>query len=121
MLTGLPAGEHGVHLHTVGSCQPPFASAGAHWNPTTRQHGLENPQGAHLGDMPNLTVGASGSVDLQVSTRGGGLRGQHPLLDDDGAAVVIHAMRDDQRTDPSGSSGDRIACGVVTMAPPAGN
>ena len=121
MLTGLPAGSHGIHLHGVGKCEPPFTSAGDHWNPTSRQHGLENAQGAHLGDMPNLPVGATGAVDVQISTKGGGLQGQHPLLDGDGGAVVIHAGPDDQRTDPSGNSGARIACGVVTLAAPAGS
>ena len=113
-LTGLPPGEHGIHIHMVGQCQPPFESAGAHWNPTSRQHGTQNPQGPHLGDMPNVTVGADSSAQVQVSTTGGTLRGQNGLLDADGAAVVVHAGADDNRTDPSGNSGARIACGTVS-------
>jgi Cu-Zn family superoxide dismutase len=114
-LTGLPPGEHGIHLHAVGRCNPPdFKSAGDHWNPTNRQHGTENPQGPHLGDLSNITVARDSSVTVQVTTPGGSLRGKNGLLDGDGAAVVVHARRDDYRTQPSGSSGDRIACGVVT-------
>lgn len=112
-LTGLPPGEHAIHIHMTGSCEPPFTSAGGHWNPTNSQHGTENPQGPHLGDMPNLTVAADSSVSVQVSTPGGTMRGSNALLDDDGAAVVVHAGPDDYRTDPAGNAGDRIACGVV--------
>jgi len=107
---GLPAGEHGVHVHMVGSCDAPtFASAGSHWNPTNAKHGLENPQGQHAGDMPNLSVGADGHGTLDYTLKGGNLEG---LLDADGSAIVVHAKVDDQKTDPSGNSGDRIACGV---------
>lgn len=107
---GLTPGEHGVHVHTTGRCEPPkFASAGGHWNPAARQHGLDNPQGHHAGDMPNLTVAADGTGKLAYTLAGATLAG---LLDADGSAFVVHAMRDDQRTDPSGMSGDRIACGV---------
>jgi Cu-Zn family superoxide dismutase len=115
-LTGLAPGEHGVHIHMVGQCQPPFTSAGGHWNPTNRQHGSQNPQGPHLGDMPNLTVGADSSANVQVTTTGGTLKGANALLDADGAAVVVHAKADDLKTDPSGNSGDRVACGVITGA-----
>lgn len=112
-LRGLPPGEHGIHVHTTGQCEPPFQSAGPHWNPTNTQHGSQNPQGPHFGDMPNLTVGADSTVSVQATTAGGTLRGQNALLDADGAAVVIHAGADDYRTDPSGDSGDRIACGTA--------
>lgn len=109
---GIAPGEHGLHVHTTGSCAPPkFESAGGHWNPTERQHGLDNPQGHHAGDMPNLTVAADGTGKLEYTLAGGTLAG---LLDADGSAFVIHAMRDDQMTDPSGNSGDRIACGVFS-------
>lgn len=109
---GLPAGTHGIHIHTIGRCDAPdFASAGGHWNPTDRQHGRANPQGAHHGDLPNLTVGADGRGTLNMTTPGGRLA---ELLDADGAALVIHASADDDRTDPSGNSGGRIACGVIT-------
>lgn len=111
---GIAAGEHGVHVHTTGSCEPPkFESAGGHWNPTERQHGLDNPQGHHAGDMPNLTVAADGTGKLDYTLAGGTLAG---LLDADGAAFVVHAKRDDQKTDPSGDSGDRIACGVFAAS-----
>jgi superoxide dismutase, Cu-Zn family len=114
-LTGLPPGEHGIHLHTTGKCDPPkFTSAGDHWNPTKRQHGSRSPQGPHLGDMPNITVGSDSSADVNATTAGGTVSGDNALLDADGAAVVVHAKADDYRTQPSGNSGDRIACGVVT-------
>lgn len=109
---GLPAGEHGAHIHMVGKCDgPKFESAGGHWNPGNKQHGLENPQGQHAGDMPNLTVGADGRGTVTYRLKGADIDG---LLDSDGSAMVIHASRDDQKTDPSGDSGDRIACGVFT-------
>jgi Cu-Zn family superoxide dismutase len=110
---GLPPGAHGIHLHASGRCEPPFESAGAHWNPTRRLHGTANPQGPHLGDMPNLVVAGDGTGTVSVMTPGGTLSGADALLDADGAAVVIHAGPDDYRTDPSGNSGERIACGVV--------
>lgn len=112
-LRGIPPGEHAIHLHAVGRCEPPFESAGPHWNPTNAQHGTENPQGPHFGDMPNITVGQDSTVSVIVSTPGGTLRGENALLDGDGAAVVIHAGADDYRTDPAGNAGERIACGVV--------
>lgn len=108
---GLPAGEHGLHLHAVGRCEgPAFQSAGPHWNPAAKQHGHLNPAGAHAGDLPNLTVSANGRGALNFLVSGAG------LADADGTALVIHAKPDDYRTDPSGDSGDRIACAVI--APP---
>lgn len=115
-LRGLPPGTHAIHLHMTGRCEPPFESAGAHWNPTSRQHGTENPQGPHFGDMPNITVGTDSMATIATMTPGGALRGTNALIDDDGAAVVIHADPDDYRTDPSGNAGDRIACGVVSVS-----
>lgn len=107
---GLPAGLHGVHVHTTGRCDPPtFETAGGHWNPTNATHGLEEPPGQHAGDMPNLTVAQDGTGTLDYSLVGATFEG---LLDADGSAFVVHAGEDDQRTDPSGNSGDRIACGV---------
>jgi Cu-Zn family superoxide dismutase len=108
-LPNLPAGAHGFHFHAVGSCQPPsFESAGGHFNPTGRQHGLQNPNGPHLGDMPNVSTSR---VNLVV--QGLQLTGSNGLLDSDGAAVVLHANPDDLRTDPAGNAGARIRCGVI--------
>jgi Cu-Zn family superoxide dismutase len=115
-LSGLPPGEHGMHIHSRGRCDAPaFQSAGEHWNPTNKQHGSQNPQGPHLGDLPNVTVGADSSVSIQGATiAGGALRsGTNMLLDADSAAVIVHARPDDYRTEPSGNSGDPIACGVI--------
>lgn len=116
-LVGLAPGEHGLHLHTTGRCDPPaFESAGGHWNPTNRQHGTQNPQGPHFGDLPNVSAGPDSVAVLQgVITPGGSLRSAPDmLLDPDGAAVIIHSGADDARTNPSGGSGTRVACGVVT-------
>jgi Cu-Zn family superoxide dismutase len=113
-LAGLPPGEHGFHVHAVGTCEgPSFETAGAHWNPTNRAHGMNNPAGPHQGDLPNLTVGADSTVSVQATTPGGTMRGENSLLDDNGAALVIHANADDYKSNPSGNSGNRIACGVV--------
>lgn len=115
---GLPQGVHGAHLHTVGQCEGPgFESAGPHWNPTGKQHGPENPAGAHLGDLPNLTVSGDGRGSLDFTIPRAQLSGgEAALFDADGAALVIHAQADDYRTDPSGNSGDRIACAVLRQA-----
>lgn len=112
-LRGLPPGVHGVHVHMVGSCEgPAFTSAGAHWNPTDKMHGTDNPQGPHLGDLNNLTVAADSTVTVQITTHEGARA--KALMDSDGASVVVHAAADDNHTDPSGNSGDRIACGVIS-------
>lgn len=108
--TGMSAGEHGIHVHMTGKCEgPKFESAGGHWNPMGAQHGLSNPQGQHSGDMPNLVVASDGSGKMDYLLPEAQL---DQMLDDDGAALVIHAKPDDQKTDPSGDSGDRLACGV---------
>jgi len=113
-LRGLTPGVHGMHIHAVGRCDvPDFASAGPHWSPTPKQHGSTNEAGPHFGDLMNLTVGADSSVVVKMSTPAGSLRGENPLLDSDGASIVIHATADDYKTDPSGNSGARVACGVV--------
>ena len=117
---GLPAGTHGVHLHEKGMCEgPKFESAGAHWNPAGKQHGRDNPMGAHLGDLANMEAadGAEASSTYLVTgvTMGGT---QNALADADGTSLVVHAKADDYKTDPSGNSGDRIACAVI--APPMG-
>lgn len=113
---GFATGTYGMHVHTVGRCDAPdFASAGPHWNPTGAQHGRDNPMGAHHGDLPNLVIadGAIGRATLKlVGTR---LSGEGGLLDADGAAFIIHAGPDDMKTDPSGNSGARVACGVIDL------
>ncbi len=101
---GVSQGVHGVHLHMVGSCDAPdFQSAGGHLNPDGRQHGLENTAGSHLGDLPNLTVGASGAGTVSATLRGSREEVLARIFDSDGTAVVIHANADDYRTDPSGN------------------
>jgi Cu-Zn family superoxide dismutase len=112
---GLPAGVHAVHVHSTGACTgPDFTSAGGHWNPGKKQHGHDNPAGAHMGDMPNMTVAADGTGALKAVVKGGMLKGgDSPLFDADGAAIVIHAAADDYKTDPTGNAGGRLACGVV--------
>ena len=108
---GLPHGTHGAHVHGIGQCTgPDFASAGGHWNPTNMKHGSMNPQGPHEGDMPNLMIGADGRGTLTTRLAGGSF---DALMDADGAAMVIHAASDDLKTDPSGNSGARVACGVL--------
>jgi superoxide dismutase, Cu-Zn family len=108
---GLTRGERGVHLHAVGRCEGPnFASAGPHLNPANKQHGLENATGSHQGDLPNMLVNRKGRGTLSYDIADGRLKGG--VMDEDGLAIVIHAKSDDQRTDPSGNSGDRVACGV---------
>tara|TARA_A100001391_G_scaffold142054_1_gene99842 strand:+ start:7332 stop:7901 length:570 start_codon:yes stop_codon:yes gene_type:complete len=108
----MPEGLHGVHVHTVGSCEDGFAAAGGHWNPAEAKHGLEAEDGQHAGDMPNIEIAADGTGSLTymlaMSATFDG------LMDDDGSAFIVHAGEDDQVTDPSGDSGDRIACGVFT-------
>ena len=109
--SGLPHGVHGVHVHSVGRCDPPeFTSAGGHWNPANRKHGMNNPAGPHAGDMPNVEVAANGVLGATITLPGANMAG---LLDADGAALVLHAAADDYATDPSGNSGARIACAVI--------
>ena len=98
---------------TLGFFLSKFESAGGHWNPGSTQHGLENPKGAHAGDMPNLTAADDGTGSLTFTLKGGTMA---QLLDADGSAFVVHAGQDDQKTDPSGNSGDRIACGVFAAS-----
>ena len=112
---GLPKGVHGVHLHAVGTCDgPAFASAGAHLNPHGKQHGSANPAGSHLGDLPNLMIDSDGAGAISTKLSGGRAQIEAALFDTDGTAVVIHADSDDYKTDPSGNSGTRIACAVLT-------
>ncbi|MCB2060944.1 MAG: superoxide dismutase family protein [Novosphingobium sp.] len=112
--SGLPAGPHGTHLHTTGNCTPPdFKSAGGHLNPAGHQHGLENPQGSHLGDLPNMTIGEDGMGSLTIRLQGSWAELEPILFDSDGTAVVIHAGADDYSSQPSGDAGDRVACAVI--------
>ena len=116
--TALPPGEHGLHIHAVGRCEAPdFESAGGHFNPSQREHGSENPHGMHAGDLSNLMVAPDGTanyttVDDQITLGLG--NPATSIFDADGSALVVHANADDYRTDPSGNSGGRIACGVIT-------
>lgn len=113
--TKLPAGQHGWHIHAVGKCDAPdFTTAGGHFNPDGKQHGTQNPQGPHAGDLGNLTAGADGSARGELAATKVTLApGAASLLKPDGTAIVIHAGIDDDKTDPAGNSGARIACGVV--------
>ena len=112
---GLTPGTHAVHIHTTGQCVgPDFTSAGGHWNPTGRKHGKDNPMGMHMGDMPNMLAGPDGTGQIEYQIKGGTIsEGATPLLDADGAAVVIHAQADDNKSDPAGNAGGRVACGVL--------
>jgi Cu-Zn family superoxide dismutase len=113
-VAGLTPGLHGLHIHAVGTCTPPdFSSAGSHFNPAGRQHGRLNPSGPHLGDLPNLLVGSDGSADTSFALSGVEASGPRSLLPPGGTSVVIHAGPDDERTDPSGGSGARVACAVL--------
>jgi len=114
-LHDLTPGEHALHFHQVPKCEgPDFKSAGGHFNPESKKHGFENPDGHHAGDMKNFTVGADGKAKAKLEDVDVTLKdGPHSLLTN-GAAVVVHAKADDYKTDPSGNSGDRVACGVIT-------
>ncbi|AKH43817.1 Cu-Zn family superoxide dismutase [Altererythrobacter atlanticus] len=112
--TNMPPGEHGVHVHTTGTCEAPdFTSAGGHWNPEETTHGLEGDDGQHAGDMPNLEVSETGMGTLEYTLQGGATFAG--LMDEDGSAFIVHEGADDQTTDPSGDSGSRYACGVFAM------
>ncbi|HEV8306824.1 MAG TPA: superoxide dismutase family protein [Methylomirabilota bacterium] len=113
---GLTPGTHGIHIHAVGRCDPPgFTSAGAHYNPLGRKHGLEAPDGPHAGDLSNLEADQAGNARYEATTDRVTLSdGLLSVFDGDGSAVVIHEKADDQKTDPTGDSGGRVACGVIT-------
>ena len=109
---GLPPGEHGVHIHQVPKCEAPdFASAGGHWNWTEKKHGHQNPKGHHAGDLGNLSVGPDGKGEATFTVP---LKDWDPKLSG-GLPIIIHAKADDDKTDPSGNSGERIACGVLYL------
>ena len=112
--SGLSHGLHGIHVHPIGKCDPPdFASAGTHWNPTNKQHGLNNPNGPHAGDLPNVEVAANGVLSQTVVLPNVTMA---QLLDADGSAILIHANADDYVSQPSGNSGPKIACAVIGPA-----
>ncbi len=130
---GLPAGVHGLHIHERGVCEPPFESAGGHWNPSGVQHGYMDQKGPHAGDLPNLHVGPNGLAMVELflpavrigsltqasasgATQGTGQGAPLTLRDGDGASLVVHAQPDDYTTNPAGASGDRIACAVLMEA-----
>ena len=114
-VSGLAPGRHGMHIHETGACTPSdFESAGGHFNPASKQHGLENPEGPHAGDMPNLTVDTDGSADTTFTVAASLLaQGSESMIGAQKRAFVIHADPDDQQTDPSGNSGSRVVCGVI--------
>jgi superoxide dismutase, Cu-Zn family len=113
-LSGLPPGEHAFHIHQAAKCEPPFLSAGAHFNPDEKMHGLRNKMGAHAGDMSNFTVADDGTARITIVNPQVTLDdGPHSLFTGGGTSIVIHATADDMTTDPAGNAGSRIACGVI--------
>jgi superoxide dismutase, Cu-Zn family len=116
-LTKGPSGVHAFHIHAVGKCEAPFTSAGPHFNPSQKQHGVENPMGMHAGDLPNIHVPSDGALTFEFVARDVTLKpGANSLLDADGSALIAHAKEDDYKTDPAGNSGDRVICGVITKS-----
>jgi len=116
----LPPGRHGIHIHAAGKCDSPdFQTAGGHFDPFGKKHGLKNPEGPHAGDLPNLEVGPDGKGKLEATVGGLTLgdEGLAKLFGPGGTSVVIHADPDDEITDPAGNSGARIACGVINPSP----
>ncbi|MEI7028359.1 superoxide dismutase family protein [Paenibacillus sp. y28] len=115
-VSGLTPGLHGFHIHQNGTCEPPeFKSAGDHFNPDGKQHGFENPRGFHNGDLPNLEVNQDGKASAVMVAKKVTLETGAPnsLLKPGGTSLIIHEKVDDYKTDPSGNSGARIACGII--------
>ena len=114
-LKSLPPGEHALHFHAVPKCEAPFTSAGGHFNPAGKKHGMQNPEGAHAGDLMNFTVDAKGNARTTITNKNVTMGAQpNSIYAAGGTALMIHAAADDMKTDPSGNAGNPIACGAIT-------
>ena len=112
---GLPPGEHAIHFHAVPKCEAPFTTAGPHFNPMGKKHGMQSPDGAHAGDMMNFTVDAKGNAKTTITNKNVTMGAEpNSLYTNGGTALMIHAAADDMKTDPGGAAGDRIICGTIT-------